>query len=77
MGSTSPKASLKALGHSMSRRNVFILDLDLGQEAQHPMERLKEILRHIYENIPQALNNLSKEMEYVSELKNGRPVVGP
>ena len=68
MGSTGPKVSLKSLGHSMSRRNVFIMVLELGQDAQQPMTRLREILRHIYENIPQALNNMSKEMEYMSEL---------
>ena len=66
MGSTGPRVSLKALGHSMSRRNVFLLALELGQETQPPMARLREILRHIYENIPQSLNNLPKEMGYVT-----------
>lgn len=47
MGSTGPRVSLKALGHSRSRRNVFILALELGQEAQQPMARLREILRHM------------------------------
>ena len=67
MGSIGPRVILEALGNSMSRINVFILDLDLGQEDQHPMARIREILSHIYENIPQDLNNLPKEMEYMSE----------